>query len=973
MATPSAAKLVLLPFLQSWDGQVLKINLVVIPKIPPLDDLVVGSGTSFATANLTLDVHLLPNINLPAPGGAAFRQITSPIRPTAKPVFETFAAELPIDLNPRPAQRNGQVNKYLPLSYRKAVGFTTSANPLCKNGDEYRCSREQRGPATVRPPHIDPPNSIPWGMVIAQLLKISVLGAATGLVREVSLTLEDDELIKDGGFLYFTLSSTSDGSGLLANATNLKIYATAFPALESGNSLALFSPCLLPVTSEIVPFDYSSIFSEIQDYNDGFAKAVHCTQQPTMDPLGETRESSSLSTRPIKETGIRLGWDDEQVTVWLNRQMDPEQPAYDSPLGVAGYRVDARVMGTSTWQSLVLAQGDVKIGGVDLGRQDTELSVSVRPAQLDALIVGLYWIPMFYDAWLGPALSSRDDLQAQLSRLDENTSTFKGVTPGVNLRYGEAYEFRVRFMDTSGGGPSVSDSARIPGPARIASILFQRYIPPGLVIVTRENTNDLDPAQPPAEIGFKRPLLAYPAIACTSATNIASRLIADMPDAQAFRRDPGLPDPDVDRVQIEMQVYTFAQDLDAGNTGFRTVYKTTREFPADTSDELIVPLNWVDIHNVDDIPTDLGVGALTVPRGRQVRLQVTSLCKDDEGPIQYFGGDDVRYSSPVLLLLRADSLNETGLYASALPSDRVNAYFLQLDQPGQLPDTPDVLGRLAAVADLQVRDNTLRAQPGERIVFGCAAVIPHQIGPDGASLTLSTKAILSLRWLVLIRLVIDRDWSWDVFSHNAVTVERDGVSVGGIVKPNALGKEAIIPDAAARKLARARTTLLFIDSIDPLPAPGQFPQELNPDYRVTGDFQGSSTTDPPLALTIRLPITTPPTQVPVIASAGIAMSPYSRADDYSSTNERDKRLWLEFEKPPSDPRDTFFARVLRNVPDVTIFPSTNTDVLDPLPALPIDPEPIRHIVPDEATDYSGLGAMVSVKYSVVMHANYSYG
>ena len=34
------------------------------------------------------------------------------------------------------------------------------------------------------------------------------------------------------------------------------------------------------------------------------------------------RRSSHDKLRPATDAGIDLGWDDEQVTLWLNRQLD---------------------------------------------------------------------------------------------------------------------------------------------------------------------------------------------------------------------------------------------------------------------------------------------------------------------------------------------------------------------------------------------------------------------------------------------------------------------------------------------------------------------------------------------------------------------------------------------------------------------------------------------------------------------------
>ena len=63
--------------------------------------------------------------------------------------------------------------------------------------------------------------------------------------------------------------------------------------------------------------------------------------------------AATTSCRPATDAGIDLGWDDEQVTVWLNRQLeamrkrlDPLQKAVEAPLGVSGYRVDVRMPGS---------------------------------------------------------------------------------------------------------------------------------------------------------------------------------------------------------------------------------------------------------------------------------------------------------------------------------------------------------------------------------------------------------------------------------------------------------------------------------------------------------------------------------------------------------------------------------------------------------------------------------------------------
>jgi hypothetical protein len=54
----------------------------------------------------------------------------------------------------------------------------------------------------------------------------------------------------------------------------------------------------------------------------------------------------------------------------------------------------------------------------------------------------------------------------------------------------------------------------------------------------------------------------------------------------------------------------------------------------------------------------------------------------------------------------------------------------------------------------------------------CTPTLRHTIGPDGASITFSSQADLALHWIVMISLVLDRDWSWDGFAQNGITVQR---------------------------------------------------------------------------------------------------------------------------------------------------------------------------------------------------------
>src|SRR6202035_5862673 len=167
----------------------------------------------------------------------------------------------------------------------------------------------------------------------------------------------------------------------------------------------------------------------------GWAKAVHCAQPQQLDPLNEAADGS----RPVKELGIRIGWDDEQVTIWMNRQLDATQAGLDSPIGVQGYRIDARAAGEARWHSLVRATGPVGVQGLALGNFDGELGVETHPVQLEAQKQGDFWLPTYFTAWTGPPLVTLDADLIRLAGGPDKTglARVKGVPPDIALTYGK--------------------------------------------------------------------------------------------------------------------------------------------------------------------------------------------------------------------------------------------------------------------------------------------------------------------------------------------------------------------------------------------------------------------------------------------------------------------------------------------------------------------------------------------------------
>jgi hypothetical protein len=106
-------------------------------------------------------------------------------------------------------------------------------------------------------------------------------------------------------------------------------------------------------------------------------------------------------------------WDDEQIAIWLNRQLDP---AMLTPMGVAGYRVDVRNPGTLELHSLSRGQGDVLLGDMNLGEFNDEFAVEAAPLQLAGKKTGDYWLPSYFTTWKGSSLVLRTETALRLAK-----------------------------------------------------------------------------------------------------------------------------------------------------------------------------------------------------------------------------------------------------------------------------------------------------------------------------------------------------------------------------------------------------------------------------------------------------------------------------------------------------------------------------------------------------------------------------
>jgi hypothetical protein len=944
-------RLSLLPYLQSFDGSHLHVRLLLLPGGSPLDPLAGPATPSFATANLALAVTLTSGLaDMPPAGVETVTVEASPAPAQAAALFGDLASAFAIDPTPPAAspRRAMTVLKHLPPSYLDASGVARPRKPFLRIDDSYACAHSQVGTVKPLPDRAAP---IPWGRVIAIALRQPLLAEALGLVRPLTVVVPPGTF-DHGGWLHVTLDPSGD-AGLLVQPGALSVFSSR---IGPGTGRRLFSPVLFPVPPGGAAV-YDEPFAEALDYADGFAKIVHAAQQRTADPHAEADDG----TRPARETGLRLGWDDEQVATWINRQaqvLGPTDP--DTTMGVGGYRIDARVHGEADWHSLCAATGPVTVGATDIGVWRGDVPVETAPAQLNADAVGEYWLGAYFTRWTGGSIVGGDPVGTQLSGGPAPAANrVRPSNPGVPLRYGTTYDLRVRLADHTGGGPASTDAPAVPGLAPVATIPFRRWVRPARLTVEQPAAADAD------HVVVRRPRLTYPAYPCTGAPNAVDELLTDIAAAKAERREPSLPDPDVDTVQVHVFVRTLAFDPQA-DAGYLLLYSASRPFPADARQPLTLALDWQDVHDAATL-VDPGAGALPVPTSRDVRLEMRAVGRADPH-LAYFGAQDVRIGPPADVQVRRVDSDERDLLVVGGPADVVRGLYLQADPAddptlaaatqaaGQAGQPGDSVARVAAVLDLDHTGLTLRARPGRRLAVGVAAGLRHSLGPDHGSVTVTSRSELTRQWLVAVHARIDRDWTWNGLSGAGVTVTRDGTQVGEVQLVPTLPAEG-----QAEGADRTATELLFVDVVDTRPAVGAFPRPVTVTYELHAQWKAPPVLDddPLITQAITLPVTTVPAQVPRLVAAGVALSPYTHDEAYASTGRRTRRLWLQLDRPPDDPNDAYFCRVLRAAPDPLITGANDALVPDqPVePPLPTDPEYTRVVVPGQSDDRAGAGAM----------------
>ena len=1101
----------ILTFPQFYDGAELGLNVVVLPRDQnPLANAIeqeaaIPDAPPFADAQLSFTASIFdslsgfPNNHAPIQGLALLAAAPA----NSRAIFEALAAQLQIvDVDttnrnidfaaipkerkpPDALPREQTVKKYLPESYRQAFNFSGPRHANLVTDDSYHCAIKD---AKLVPGFQRSGEFVSWGQVFAYLMRQPFLAEQAGLIYRTSVTVQPTHF-PNGGWLHIDLAPGSDYRQQLdADHTFIRRYAARIPPLVAAEPRHVFASALFPVLFKASAVDpdpappgsnYDQLFIATAEYDDGFAKIVHCRQPTNRDLLEEKIDGSY----PVKDVGVNLGWDDEEMTDRYIRQLEKDPAGgmdgrLDAPLGVFGYVIDVRETAEpeNPWESLNLVQSRQALtlaapaGAIVLGGFSGELPYQVYPVQVDGRKNLNYWLPMYFANWIGHSMVLPDPDAAAIYQttnvdvtadpVDAANDTGTGVSgPAQNqlnaiyaagpintqLRYGRNYEFRVRMQDLSGGAPDIVRRPFNATASDTASCRFRRFISsnqPRILEMQASGNDDSvlvnsDTPAAIAELNIQRPKLGYPAVVFTGKYNDPLQRLIDQANLglQVDALDPnlnaehrvglGIADPDVDRLEITVEIASLKldkRDSVSGRDDYVHLYTTRRSFPAVGADDdyeavLNVPIEYRDVrvlHTGDevDLVNDFNLNddinnlaQLVLPTARLVRLTLRAVCEEKDNNEEYYGIIDEesplrdnRFGEVFHVIAYSPSSDETGLLVQTPGVPRVQGIFMQSDVVSATDGKLTTL--LMGKETLEQRNNaqqladrlnivshglTLSAAKGDRVVFGCSSRIRHTLAPDGSSLTFASKGDLIHHWLCCIAFEVDRDWMWDALQNRSFVIRRtrqftrsqqpeeSNVVVGDIELVGTASFEAL------HDPQRNSTRIVFVDAVEPKkPAPENapepdFPDTIDVSYSVEAVFKGghAEDRDDPETLELHLPITTPPTQVPRIVSAGIALSPYVRNETYSATEPRKRHLWIEFAEPVKDPQDALFARVLAIAPD-QLLSRNHPDLLGAPEesVLPISPEHIRVVTEGSTNDLAGLHAMQVMEKSTSSDRHY---
>lgn len=932
--------LCILTFPQRYENGRIVFNIVIIPRnLNPLEPLKDGQP-AFADARLNFKAMVINSLDgLPLTGNVNFELETEleTALENKRPVWEALKAQLEefdgrkIDdeETKQPDQKasaaiekykDRAIRKYLPESYRASFNFVKARTRYALTGDEYQCAVKNKDKhITDQASYRD---TLSWGKVIAYCLRNPLLAEKAGLIYKASITFpENEELFEAGGWLYTELTGTSDFAGI-----GKLQFAARIPALKGKDKRVLFAPVQFPVreTAENNT-GYDEVMREAIFYDDGFAKVVHANQPVNQDLLQE----KDTSNPPLKDIGMRLGWDDEQIAIWFNRQMlqKEEQTGspVEAPLGVFGYRVDVKTKDDERWrsQNSVIAERGTALaqGGIQIAEAGAVLEpgIEIHPAAHGNSQEEGFWLPMYFTSWAGKPLTIADKDAEEINMLTpgqmlkprpdqpDNTintiakKTYHPYIPDPDhlfpLVYGNDYQFRIRMMDISGGGPLVGDEPLNGGERPIAKAHFKRHVAAGsLNLINAKEAYDLlekGTAAVPLKdtsilenivaeenpvLRIKRPLLGYPAVVYTgkysdAIVQLKAILGGLSPGPLKTALDIGLADPDVDHFKVQIEVKSLEMDnvlSENGREPYVLLYEKEYELPQAANkydQEFALNIVYRDFKELDyeKPPEDIGGPAeLVLPTSRHLRLTFIPIIKaadDDYADQSIFEGKKIRLTSfkPAKNERELLSATEMGLKAIYLQPAHAADQHKVLAQKSFMAinigtsTTAPELSRMADALNLVAHNLTIEGEKGKRTQFGCSKLMRHSLAPDSSSVSFSSLGELYNQWVVAVDYTLKRDWGWDGLMPESISVYRKWKSELDADYP-ACGEDhehfphcdelvgtIRISDTvninALYDADRKSSRLVFLDAFDPKKINDVFPTETQLKYRFVPNFR----------------------------------------------------------------------------------------------------------------------------------------
>lgn len=741
----------LLTFPQNYSAGRLYFNIVLLPRNIDLRKPISANIPSFLDADFQFETKVINGLD----GLPLFPGITDSFGPeipyhpgNKKVVIEEIIQQMEehdkLKISDDPALnkdggaraqmekfalKNVAIKKYLPFTYRDSFNFTSARTRFAVTDDEYECIIKNKDKKLTDA--FTDRQFISWGKLVAFILRNPLLAEKAGLIYKASIPIEA-ELLNKGGWLFTQFAAGSAFENVLT-----AVYAARIPALKEDR--ILFAPVLFPVKESAANnATYDAVMQESIIYNDGYAKIVHANQPVNQDLLQE----KDTSNPPVKDVGLRLGWDDEQLTIWGNRQLRQKDEItelpIDAPLGVFGYKVDVRKLGDDRWfsqnqvkanQDMVMQNGEV-LAGIN---QPFELPTEVHPSSHGNTMEEGFWLPMYFASWNGHAMVIPDKEAEEIHMLANERVPVPGLSPtnAVNLspkktfhpysqdesqklplRYGEDYQFRIRLMDISGGSPKPDTEPLNGGQKPIADVHFRRNIKAGPLNILNihefyesqssvlvKDTSILENILGEGNIlRIKRPDLGYPGVVYTGKYTDAAQLLKDKINSIVAPENPmerkqhsiGLPDPDVNSFEIIVEVKSLEMDNVLSETG-RDPYivwqKKKFTLPADVPQEnydleATVNIVYRDFKNIDfenNFTEDPESNELVLPTSRQLRLTFM--------PIVDFADDDyaaefIEKGHPLLLTSFKPAMREMNLLSPI--NGGLRAFYLQPETKPEL-------------------------------------------------------------------------------------------------------------------------------------------------------------------------------------------------------------------------------------------------------------------------------------------------